>query len=261
MEKALRNAPTVSVVVALIIQVTRVSDFGTRIGAGILAWVYAFFLAMTIYALSYWVGRLHYDVTATPEEKAKYAQQKRMEKLFDRAKWNAQIWLMLFILIDGGLNLAETMSSLPKDILFWQYAGAVVYGVFPTLAALGLGSLQALIDKIPAGASKASFVSKIGDKLLAMLDASDKQLQPVLAQGKQDRDASDKQLHVQDDKPLLTYDNLLAYINSNPQASDGQVAKHFGVKRQAIQQRRKKLIERGAFMLPVAQKEPAVPAE
>src|SRR6266511_2554437 len=106
MEKVLRNAPTYAVVIALVIQVTRVSDFGRRIGAGWLAWVYASFLALTIYALSYWMGRLYYEVTAKPEEPAKYSRQKRMERLIGRARRNAQVWLLLFILIDGSLNLA-----------------------------------------------------------------------------------------------------------------------------------------------------------
>src|SRR5689334_22701057 len=133
MERILRNAPTYAVLVALVIQVTRVKDFGERIGAGPLAIVYALFLAVTIYALSYWSGRLHYDVTASPEEKAKYVQQVRVEKLFRRARRNAQLWLVLFILIDGSLNLAETMSALPVAVETWEFAGACVYGVFPTL--------------------------------------------------------------------------------------------------------------------------------
>ena len=262
MEKVLRNSPTYAVMVALIIQVTRVSDFGTRIGAGWLAWVYAFFLALTIYALSYWVGRLVYDVTATPEEKARHSQQLRMKKLFDRARFNAQVWLALFILIDGGLNLAETMAALPKGVTFWEYTGAGVYGIFPTLAALGLGSLQAHIDKVPAGPSKASFISRLVDKLLARLDTSDKQESQCNNQGQQagTKDnkqvpskedsllgASDKQDPQVGDKEILTDEALLAYWDKHPQASDGQVAKHFGRSPQAIQQRRKKLIGRGAF--------------
>lgn len=274
MEKALRNAPTYAVIIALIIQVTRVSEFGTRIGAGWLAWVYAFFLALTIYALSYWVGRLHYEVTATPEERARHAQQKRMEKLINRARWNAQIWLVLFILIDGGLNLAETMASLPTGVKFWEYAGAAVYGIFPTLAALGLGSLQAHIDKIPVGPSKASFIGKLADKLLARMDsgvqvagATDKQPEQVARkadkqpealppqvtsnpdklqeQGEQLAPATSDKLPPQESKQPVQVEALLAYWRDNPKASDKQVADRFGVKRQAIQQRRVEMTKKG----------------
>ncbi len=277
MEKALRNAPTYAVFVALIIQVTRVSEFGTRIGAGWLAWVYAFFLALTIYALSYWVGRLHYEVTATPEERAKHAQQMRMERLINRARRTATIWLTLFILIDGSLNLAETMAALPKDVLFWEYAGAGVYGVFPTLAALGLGSLQAHIDKIPAGPSKASFISKLADKLLARIETgeqvapqqatadkqgtevarkADKQAESLplqvagnpdklQEQGEQLAPATPDKLPPQESKQPVQVEALLAYWRDKPKASDKQVADRFGVKRQAIQQRRVEMTKKG----------------
>lgn len=248
MEKLLRNSPTYAVLVALIIQVTRVSEFGNRIGAGWLAWIYAIFLALTIYALSYWVSRLHYEVTATEDEKAKYAQQKRMERLFGRARRNAHVWLILFILIDGGLNLAETMAALPIKVLGWEYAGALVYGVFPTLAALGLGSLQAQIDKIPSGASKASFLSKLGDKLLARVSTGEQVAGKADKQGEQVAGTTSKQgkqVAGKADKQPVQEEALLAYWRDNPQATDKQVADKFGVKRQAIQQRRKTLISKG----------------
>ena len=252
MEKHLRNAPTYAVVVALIIQVTRVADFGDRIGAGWLAWVYALFLALTIYALAYWIGRLDYKVTADPEtDKRSYAQQVRMERLYKRARRSSTLWLVLFLCIDGSLNFAETMASLPAGVTMWEFGGAAVYGVFPTLAAFGLGSLQAMLDKIPAVASKPSLLAQLAGKLLARMDATSKQadkqeaqVAPVLAQ--------------ESKQPLQDAD-LLAYLTSHPNASDKQAADKFGVSRQAIQQRRRKLIERGAFMQPVAQKEKVSP--
>lgn len=269
MERHLRNAPTYAVVVALVIQVTRVSDFGDRIGAGWLAWVYAIFLALTIYTLSYWVARLKYEVTADPEDKRQYAQQQRMQRLYHRARVNALVWLSVFLVIDGLLNLAETMAALPEAVSTWELAGAVVYGVFPTLAAFGLGSLQSMIDRIPAGASKPSAIGQLAGKLLARLDASWAQGEQVTGkadkQGEQVAGKVDKQepaLQGQDEqvagkaqkqelalrKQPMQDDALLAYWQSNPQASDKQVAEHFGVSRQAVQQRRKSLTERGAFL-------------
>lgn len=262
MEKHLRNAPTYAVAVALIIQITRVADFGERIGAGWLAWVYAAFLALTIYALSYWHGRLDYKVTATPDDRRAYAQQVRMEKLHRRARISTRLWLALFLVVDGSLNFAETMAALPSDVSIWEFGGAAVYGVFPTLAAFGLGSLQAHIDRIPAGASKASVLSKVADKLLASWMASDKQGSANPQAVAQEDLQGDKQgeqvapLLVQPRKQALQDSELLAYLAGNPQASDQQVADKFGVSRQAIQQRRRKLIERGAFMqTPVVEQE------
>lgn len=250
MEKYLRNAPTYAVVIALIIQVTRVTDFGQRIGSGFLAIVYALFLALTIYVLSYWDGRLKYDVTASPEEHAKYAQQKVMERKHNRARNAARLWLTLFLFIDGSLNFAETMAALPNTISTWEMGGAMIYGVFPTLAAFGLGSLQALLDKIPQGVSKPSHIGKLADKLLAMLDASLGDVAQVAPQDDKQGSKQGKTLR----KQALQDNDLLAYWQQDPQASDQQVAQHFGVSRQAIQQRRKSLIERGAFMQKVEEK-------
>lgn len=173
MDKFLRNAPTISVVVVLLIQLNRVADFGDRIGAGWLAWVYAIFLAFSIYALSYWSGRLHYEITADPNEPKdarKYAQQKRMKAIFDRARFNASLWLILFIGIDGWLNLAETMAALPTDVQSWEMGGAVVYGIFPTLAAFGLGALQSMLDKVPAGPAKKSWFARFADIFLLRME-------------------------------------------------------------------------------------------
>lgn len=270
MEKHLRNAPTYAVVVALIIQVTRVAEFGDRIGAGWLAWVYALFLALTIYALAYWIGRLDYKVTADPEtDKRSYAQQVRMERLYKRARRSSTIWLVIFLCIDGSLNFAETMVSLPAGVTMWEFGGAAVYGVFPTLAAFGLGSLQAMLDKIPAVASKPSLLAQLAGKLLARMDATSKQadkqetqVAPVLAQEKVQGDKQGEQVApplAQESKQPLQDADLLAYLTSHPNASDKQAADKFGVSRQAIQQRRRKLIERGAFMQPVAQKEKVSP--
>lgn len=173
MEKLLRNAPTWSVIIVLFIQLQRVADFGHSIGAGWLAWVYAIFLAFTIYALSYWVGRLYYEVTADPEDKRRHAQQMRLAKTYERARFTSSLWLVLFIGIDGWLNLAETMAKLPADVLEWQRYGALVYGVFPTLAAFGLGMLQSMIDKIPAGPSRQSFAGRFAERALATLLPAD----------------------------------------------------------------------------------------
>lgn len=259
MEKHLRNAPTYAVLVALIIQVTRVADFGERIGAGWLAWVYALFLALTIYALAYWVGRLEYKVTADPvTDKRSHSQQVRMERIYKRARVNSTLWLALFLCIDGGLNFAETMAALPVGVSTWEFGGAAIYGVFPTLAVFGLGSLQAMLDKIPSGASKAGPLAQLAGKLLARLDATtpqgDKQEEQVAQGLAQETPQDDKQeaqvapVLAQARKQPMQDNDLLAYLTSNPQASDQQAADKFGVSRQAIQQRRRKMTERGAFM-------------
>jgi len=278
MEKLMRKMPTMAVMVALVIQVGRVAEFGDRIGAGILAWVFAVFLAGSIYGLSYWDGRAKYTVTADPEDKRSFAAQTRVKRVSDDARKEARFWLVLFVIIDGGLNLSETMSALPTGVIGWQYVGAIVYGVFPTLAALGLGRLQAYIERIPtvSGGGK-SWLDRLvewleqGDKQAPQaLPASsklkaqaDKQADNLPPQEEQVAGASDKQgeqvapaiarksdkqadnLQGQGDKQPVQATALLAYWSDNPKASDQQVADKFGVKRQAIQQRRTALIQSG----------------
>lgn len=154
MEKIMRNAPSLAVLVVMVLQVTRVSAFGVRVNAGILAPVFAVFLAGTIYVLSYWQAKTKYEVTANKEtERAKHAQQERMKRLHDRVNQTSGWWLAVFVAIEGFLNLSETMAHLPDGVKGWVLVGAFFYGAFPTLAAFGLGNLQAMIDKIPNGAN------------------------------------------------------------------------------------------------------------
>jgi hypothetical protein len=270
-----------AVMVALVIQVGRVAEFGDRIGAGILAWVFAVFLAGSIYGLSYWDGRAKYTITADPEDKRSFAAQTRVKRVSDDARKEARFWLVLFVIIDGGLNLSETMSALPTGVIGWQYVGAIVYGVFPTLAAFGLGRLQAYIERIPTvSAGGKSWLDRLvewleqGDptsgqeskqapqalpassKLKAQADklppqeeqvagASDKQGEQVTPAIARKSDKQADALQVQGDKQPVQATALLAYWSDNPKASDQQVADKFGVKRQAIQQRRTALIQSG----------------
>jgi len=172
MEKMMRNAPSLAVLVVLIIQVTRVSAFGARLNAGILAPVFAVFLAGTIYVLSYWQARAKYTVTADKEtEKAKYAQQIRMDRLFADVRKTAGGWLTLFVVIEGFLNLAETMADLPAGVSAWVMAGGLMYGAFPTLAAFGLGNLQALLDRVPHGVASKSALQGLFDSLMQRMEA------------------------------------------------------------------------------------------
>lgn len=172
MEKMMRNAPSLAVLVVLIIQVTRVSAFGARLNAGILAPVFAVFLAGTIYVLSYWQARAKYTVTADKEtEKAKYVQQIRMDRLFADVRKTAGGWLTLFVVIEGFLNLAETMADLPAGVSAWVMAGGLMYGAFPTLAAFGLGNLQALLDRVPHGVASKSALQGLFDSLMQRMEA------------------------------------------------------------------------------------------
>jgi hypothetical protein len=160
-EKFMRNAPTLAVLIAMFIQVPRVSSFGSDIGAGILAPIFAVFLGMSIYVLSYWHGRSEYHITADKEnERAKYAQQSRMKNMYDDIRSLVGFWLTLFVIIEGLLNLAETLTHVKAEVVLfsWQWFGAFAYGIFPTLAAFGMGAIQAKLHRIPHGVANASWI-------------------------------------------------------------------------------------------------------
>jgi len=177
MEKIMRNAPSLAILITLILQVTRVSEFGDRLGAGILAVVFALFLGASIYVLSYWQAKTRYEVTADKEtEHAKYAQQVRVKQTNDRVNRTAGGWLAAFVIIEGYLNLAETMARLPAGLSMWEFSGALMYGIFPTLAAFGLGNLQALIDKVPHGVEKKSLLQAWLDSTIKRIESQGENL-------------------------------------------------------------------------------------
>lgn len=262
MEKFMRKMPTISIFVAMAIQLERVAGFGERIGAGVMSWVFAFFLAGSIFGLSFWDARASYTVTASLEDKRQYAAQLSVKRASDAARREARTWLVLFVLIDGLLNLSETMTNLPANIDMWHYAGALVYGVFPTLAAYGLGRLQAYIERIPALKGR-SWLDKLADALDGLFaskaDKAGKQDGRVASNNSNLQEQGSKLAGANDKMPrknpqalrgqAVQEEALLAMWRDNPQASDQQVAGKFGVTRQAVQGRRKALIEKGSVKM------------
>jgi biotin operon repressor len=83
---------------------------------------------------------------------------------------------------------------------------------------------------------------KQDQQLAQVAPASPDKLHPQVAR------KADK-LQAQDSKQPVQDEALLAYWRDNPQASDQQVADKFGKSRQAIQQRRDKLIDKGEIKM------------
>ena len=165
MEKFMRNAPTWIVLVVMALQIPRVSEFGVRIGTHwLLAVIFALFLMFSIFVLSFFQGRTaNYVVNASVEDKRSHSAQVKVKELFDSIHFTATAWLLVFVALDGFLNLAETMTNLSADVLkfSWQWWGAGAYGLVPTLGAYGMGHLQALVSKMPGGALGASGLERI----------------------------------------------------------------------------------------------------
>jgi len=164
------NAPSLIVFVVMVIQTPRVSEFGVRIGAPwILAVVFALFLTFSTFTLSFFKGRTEgYIITAKNDDLKALAAQRKMAALYKQVNNTATFWLVLFVLIEGMLNLAETMSHLHVEVgeFSWEWFGAIAYGIFPTLAAYGMGTLQALISKLPIGAAGKSQIEQVFDALM-----------------------------------------------------------------------------------------------
>lgn len=165
MEKFMRNAPTWIVLVVMGLQIPRVSEFGVRIGTHwLLAVIFALFLMFSIFVLSFFQGRTaNYVIAAGEEDKRAYNAQKKIKELFDSIHFTSTAWLLVFVALDGFLNLAETMTNLKADVaqFSWQWWGAGAYGLVPTLGAYGMGHLQALVSKMPGGALGASGLERI----------------------------------------------------------------------------------------------------
>lgn len=87
------------------------------------------------------------------------------------------------------------------------------------------------------------------DKLQTQGASKSDKLHPQDQQLAQVAPARPDKLQVQASKQPLQDEALLAYWSSNPQASDQQVADKFGRSRQAIQQRREKLIASGSIRM------------
>lgn len=169
----MRNAPSLIVFVVMAMQTPRVSAFGERIGVHVaLAIIFALFLTLSTFTLAFFQGRTsNYIITADKKsdaEKRAYLAQAKMAELFKEIYWHSTVWLLLFVVIEGALNLSETMAELKETVavMDWEWFGAIAYGIFPTLATLGMGKLQSLVSKMPHGSTGASQMDKVFDAFL-----------------------------------------------------------------------------------------------
>lgn len=170
MQKIMRNAPSLIVFVVMLLQTPRVADFGDRIGVWMpFAVIFALFLTISNFTLSFFQGQTDgYLITADKKDKKAFTAQVKMARLYKNVHSTATIWLFWFVLIEGSLNLAETMTNLKETVKMfdWEWFGAIVYGIFPTLAAYGMGKIQALISKLPHNAGGASEIEKVFDAFM-----------------------------------------------------------------------------------------------
>jgi hypothetical protein len=223
----MRKLPMILSAVFLAIQLSRVADFvAVGLSAGqFLGWMFAIGIGVGVFVSSYWTRQ---SINRADEKE---------DKRDKRARGAAWMSLIMFILLDGTFNLAETLRVLVDQSLRLY---AIIYGVSPTIIAAALGSLQGRIDRLPVPPRK----SRTG----SILDAITAAIEGALAPARGEQVASNEPVKTR--KPLpqvarkpMTDESLLAFLQATPGASQQQVADHFGVTRQAVGPRIKKLYE------------------
>jgi hypothetical protein len=130
----MRRLPVLLVGVFLTITLARVAEFSARhMQAGALGWLFAVGLGAAVYTASYWTR------TATTRKQAMTA-------------------LVFFVGVDAYFNFADVWLAADTSINLVA-VGAVLYGLFPTLATALLGWMSGAIAKLPPDAAQRNAAS------------------------------------------------------------------------------------------------------
>lgn len=157
----MRKTPTLIAFGFITITLWRVGQFsGARMAGGWSGWVFSVILGVAVFVSAYYTRE---SIT-------------RGDGKEDRrdAEVRAGAWMLLILCVaaDGLFNLAEVWYAVNPaltDLLL--VIATVVFGLFPTLAAAGMGALQGRVDRLPrppvsektaiAGAFKRLLVRKL----------------------------------------------------------------------------------------------------
>jgi len=137
----MRKLPTIMAAIFLAITLARVGQFSAEaMRAGALGWLFAGGLGVSVYTAAYWTR-----LSASRGD----GEDRRSQAV----RRSAYICLVLFVFVDGWFNLADVLRLVNDPDL---YPSAVIYGLFPTLAAGVLGWLQGNVDRLPVPPAAAS---------------------------------------------------------------------------------------------------------
>ena len=146
----MRRLPILLVAAFLAITLARVAQFTAHhMQAGVLGWLFAAGLGVAVYTASYWTR------TAITRKAAGVA-------------------LVFFIGIDAYFNFADVWLAVDTTNQLVA-AGAVLYGLFPTVAVGLLGWLSGAIRKLPPDAAQMRsrrVGDALGERTLALIGAS-----------------------------------------------------------------------------------------
>ena len=125
----MKRLPTILTGVFLAVTLYRVAQFvDSRMAAGALGWLFAAGLGVAVYTASYWTRAV---ITRRP----------------------AMVALVFFVATDAYLNFAEVWLAADTDEPLVA-VGAVLYGLFPTVAVALLGWLSGSIKRLPPDAQQ-----------------------------------------------------------------------------------------------------------
>ena len=149
----MRRLPILLVAAFLAITLARVAQFtALHMRAGVLGWLFAAGLGVAVYTASYWTR------TATTRRAAGVA-------------------LVFFVAVDSYFNFDDTWLAADTSTPLIA-AGAVLYGLFPTVSVALLGWLSGSIRKLPPDAAQmrtSRVGAALGERILALIGASDAQ--------------------------------------------------------------------------------------
>lgn len=146
----MRRLPVLLVAAFLAITLARVAQFTAHhMQAGVLGWLFAAGLGVAVYTASYWTR------TATTRRAAGVA-------------------LVFFVAVDSYFNFADTWLAADTSTPLIA-AGAVLYGLFPTVSVALLGWLSGAIRRLPPDAAQmrnGKIGHALGERILALIGAS-----------------------------------------------------------------------------------------
>ena len=146
----MRRLPVLLVAAFLAITLARVAQFtATHMHAGVLGWLFAAGLGVAVYTASYWTR------TATTRRAAGVA-------------------LVFFVAVDSYFNFADVWIGADTSTPLIA-AGAVLYGLFPTVSVALLGWLSGAIRRLPPDAAQmrtSRVGAALGERILALIGAS-----------------------------------------------------------------------------------------
>lgn len=139
MLKIMRKLPTILAAIFMLVQVNGLSAYAAKhLGATGWGVVFALALEAGVFGCSYWMRQ---SVTRKDDKRD-------WRDIWTRVA--ALLGLLIFLGVSGYLNTAKSLSDLPAGASQIDTISAVLFGLFPTLAAALLGILQGFVDRLPA---------------------------------------------------------------------------------------------------------------